>query len=197
MSNSNDFEVFLGASIDEGINLLIDTKYEGFVLKIGNWICIAPEEDEITDRYDIFTSYKGFIIHIESNEDAGWYYSIYDCGKKVLEYGCTWIDDIKINDSVFSYDILSNYLKIANINFDEQYIQQIHYPNIKDIFNEDGGDNPYNKFIALIGISNVYDIGYNFLLNLYDCNELPDNIIYVDKNYLVRDINVDDLFDKL
>lgn len=162
--------------IKDGVGLLERAGLTGFVYPQANgWVTLVAEGSEMMPNEDLIAVNDRTMLQFVSDEDFGYYFSVYEGGKLLSHYECIWEDNIEVNDRFLNMEVVLKFAKDR----DEaaKQLNEILYPKtLDDLICEPS----IPKTVAeVLGLPNVDWVSYRYLFRDYIAGEMPEEIARV------------------
>ncbi len=174
MSEFSESYHMRGGNIDEGVALLRRACLKGYVFPPANgWIAVVAEQNSFAPDQRIIAQNKTLLLHYVSAEDHGWSFALFDGRQLISAYNCSWDDDVRVDDSLFSKDNLIRILGASGKEAGIAIERILHPETIDEVFDSE----PSRVFAELMSLPHFEWFAYDYVAR--DFHENPDELVGV------------------
>jgi len=162
----------------DGVELLKRAGLAGFVYPHADgWVTLVAEGSEMMPNEDLISANCKIMIQFVSDEDFGYFFSIYDGPKLLSHYECIWEDDIEVNDKFLDMEVV---LSLAgDSERAAKILNEILYPkSFDDLITEPSVP---KRAAAALELPNIDWVSYRYAFRDYISGEMPAEITRVFK----------------
>jgi len=160
MSEFSESYHLQGSSRRDAIDLLRRAGLAGFVFPaLDGWVSLVAEGEPFKPNQALVHANEGVLLRWVYAEDHGWAFDVFKGKKRVIQYECSWEDDIEVNGQV-SHKELEAALGVELPALAGEAGARILYPGSVDEFIE---AKPAYAFAAAVGLTNYRWLAHDYL----------------------------------
>lgn len=162
----------------EAVALLERAALSGWVFPAGNdWVTFLPHPDEFGEPLPaLVAANQGFMVFYLNAEDHGWLFTVFDGERPMSSYGCSWEEDLEIQDDQLDPALVEQLVRTGAVDPDtaaEQAERLLHPAGIDQVltyFTHTEGRNPGHGFAEVLGLEHFHFLSSDYLAK--DANDV-------------------------
>lgn len=155
----------------DAVALLERAGLSGWVLPPGNgWVSFLPFPDTFGEPLpSLVEGNQGTLLFYLNAEDHGWLFTIFQGAQPVSSYGCSWEDDLDVQDDQLDAGLVETLVRSGAVDPDtsaEQAERLLHPDGIDQVlayFTHTEGRNPGHGFAEIIGLEHFHWLSSDYL----------------------------------